>query len=288
MKSQHEVERFVGISLGGAKSDRTCLTVIDWYRKQDKAFLIDIFESIGPQNSITDDHHRHELTADQVLLDLLKELMRSEHHTGIKTIAVDAPLTLPPCLIDCSHSCDGYEKCKKPEVKWMKQIYKKTKESLPKLKHFTPYSQRPVEMYFRYLYPTEELFQDETIGANLAPQAARMQYLKTRLQKQNLIEVWPKLTIFSMLKPLKLSKRDFHFYRNVEKGMHVRSKILEHLVSRVGIFIYDRDHKKLISNIAAFESFVCAYVALEEVRGNTVKFKSDLPIDTGWVVVPEL
>ncbi len=288
MKSQHEVERFVGISLGGAKSDRTCLTVIDWYQKQDKAFLIDVFESIGPQKSTTQDYHKTELTADQVLLDLIHELQRSEHVTGVKTIAVDAPLTLPPCLNTCSTQCDGYEKCKKPEVRWMKQIYKKAKDHLPKLKHFTPYSQRPVDLYFRYLYPDEELFQDETLGANLAPQTARMQYLKHRLQKQKLIEVWPKLSIYTMIKPLKLSKRDFLYYRNVEKGMHVRAKILDHLVTRCGIFIYDRDHKKLISSIPAFESFICTWVALENARDKSVKFRSDLPLDTGWVVVPEL
>jgi hypothetical protein len=105
-KEQRDVNRYLGLSLGGAKSDRTCLAVVDYYCKQEKAFVIDVFESIGPEKR---QEEKTDLTADQVLLELIEE-----HQPGIKILATDAPLTLPPCLIDCESACESdsghYEK----------------------------------------------------------------------------------------------------------------------------------------------------------------------------------
>ena len=170
---QQGVQRYIGLSLGGGKSDRTCVTVIDHYRKQEKSFVVDIFESIGPEE---------DQTADQVLLDLIEELSSGNDREFLKVIAVDAPLTLPPSLLDCKDGCSGYEDCKNPSVKWMRLQYERTKIKNRKIKHFTPYTQRPVDLYFRYKHPDQDLFQDETFGANLAPQAARMQYLKRNFE----------------------------------------------------------------------------------------------------------
>ena len=139
-KTVSPVSRYLGMTLGGAKSDRTCVTVIDYYRKQDKAFVVDIYESIGPQDN---------LTADQVLIDLIAELSKdasAAHQEGIRVMGVDAPLTLPPCVPGCEDSCEGYDNCKKPAVKWMRQHYQRAKQRNGRVKHFTPYSQRPHSM----------------------------------------------------------------------------------------------------------------------------------------------
>lgn len=281
---QQAVNRFLGLSLGGAKSDRTCLTVIDYYRKQDKAFVVDIYEGIGPSD---------DLTADQALIALVDEIAhelseRNESESSVKVMAVDAPLTLPPCLAGCDAACEGYESCKKPEVRWMRQQFRRAQEKKRKLKHFTSYSQRPVDLYFRYKHPEENLFQDETMGANLAPQAARMHYLKRFFGDMHLIEVWPKLTLYYLQKLLKLSKRELMSYRHLEDGVRVREHVVERLIEKSNLFIYERDLKKFVSNMASFDSLLCAWSALQYDLGNVVKFRGDLPIESGWVEVPEL
>lgn len=277
------VSRFLGLSLGGAKSERTCLTVIDYYRKQDKAFVVDIYESIGAEEG---------KTADQVLIDLIDEIaheLSERDESSVKVMAVDAPLTLPPCLTGCDAGCEGYETCKKPDVRWMRHQYRRAQEKKKKLKHFTPYSQRPVDLYFRYKHPEElNLFQDETMGANLAPQAARMSYLKRFLGEMELIEVWPKLALYYLQKSLRLSKRELLSYRHIEDGVHVRERVMEQLTEKSSLFVYERDLKKFVQNIAAFDSLICAWAALQYDLGRVVKFRSDLPLETGWVQIPEL
>lgn len=277
------VNRFLGLSLGGAKSERTCLTVIDYYRKQDKAFVVDIYESIGAGDG---------QTADQVLLALIDEIaheLSERDESTVKVMAIDAPLSLPPCLTGCESECEGYESCKRSEVRWMRQQFRRAQEKKKKLKHFTSYSQRPVDLYFRYKHPEEaNLFQDETMGANLAPQAARMGYLKRFLTDMNLIEVWPKLALYYMQKSLRLTKREVLSYRHIEEGVHVRERVLEQLIEKSSLFVYERDLKKFVQNIAAFDSLLCAWAALQYDLGRVVKFRSDLPLETGWVQIPEL
>jgi len=287
------VSRYIGLSLGGAKSERTCVTVIDYYHQQDKAFVVDIFDSIGPEA---------DLNADDVLLSIIEELFgnESEHkeerefmasfgQPSVRILAADAPLSFPPCLLECEKSCGGYEECKRPAVKWMRAQYTKQKKVNSRTKHFTPYSQRPVDLYFRYKYPRENLFQDETMGANIAPQAARMSYVRRKLPADlRLIEVWPKLAVFSVQKALRMTQRDVLDYRHLERGVHIRSRFIERLAEKTSLFVYDRDLKKFVTNVCAFDSLVCAWVALLTDLDKVQKFRSDLPLDTGWIQVPDL
>lgn len=281
------VHRYLGLSLGGAKSNKTCLTVLDFYRKQKKAFVVESFLGIGSEK---DDQADSELTADDVLLSLVDELSKdlSKDNSAIRIVGVDAPLTLPPCLLGCDVDCRGYSDCKKEEIQWMNDQYLIAKENRSKLKHFTPYSQRPVDLYFRYKYPDENLFQDETMGANLAPQAARMNYLKRHLEHLRLIEVWPKLSLYHIHESLNLTKTEVLNYRDIEEGVTVREKIIERLVEKASIFIYERDLKKFITNVGAFDSFLCAWSALQTDLNSVVKIDSDLPVESGWIQIPEL
>jgi len=275
-RSGHQVKRLLGLSLGGAKSERTSLTIIDYYVRQQKAFVIDVVTEIGSEE---------DQTADQVLIDLIK---KSVPDGGIDILAVDAPLTYPPCLPACDKDCHGYEKCKKPEVKWMRTQFLRAKQKNRKIKHFTPYSQRPVDLYVRYKYPNQDVFQDETMGANLAPQAVRMNYLKHFFKGIKLVEVWPKLVLYHLQKEFKLSKSEVMGYRNLERGAHIRTRVLDQIVKRSDVFIYERDFKKYVMNMMAFDSLICAWVALQCELDRVVKFKSDLPLQSGWVQIPEL
>jgi hypothetical protein len=282
LDAEQPIRRYLGLSVGGAKSERTCLAVIDHYQNHRKSFVVDVFEGIAAEG---------ELNADQVLIDLVEELsgeLSDENESAVRVMGVDAPLTLPPCLLGCDSDCPGYEKCRKPEVRWMRNLYLKERARNSRVKHFTPYSQRPVDLYFRSRQPERDFTRDETMGANLAPQAARMAYLRERLGVAKLVEVWPKLALFNVMKPLKLTRRDVLECRNLERGAAIRTRILERLADVAQIFIYERDLKKLIQNMDAFDSFLCAWVAMMSDLGKVVPFKADLPLDSGWVTIPEL
>lgn len=274
------IQRVFGLSLGGARSDRTCVTVLDFYsrdeKSNEKAFVVDVFDSIG-QNS--------ELDGDQALLKLFGDLLQER---PIEVLGVDAPLTLPPCFLSCEASCTGYQKCKRPEVRWMRNQFLRARQKNKGIRGFTPYLQRPVDLYFRYRIPDKELFKDDTLGANHAPQAARMQYLKRHLSSDKfaLIEVWPKLVLFSLQKELKLTRRESTSYRNVEEGAGIREKLLEKISEKYHVFVYERDASKLLSSVPAFDSFICAFVALQYNLGRVVDFKHDLPLKSGWIQIP--
>lgn len=268
-----DVDRYVGLSLGGARSDKTALTVIDYYKKQQKAFIIDVYESIAA--------HDH-FSSDEVLLDIVKELGEQ-----VCIIAVDAPLSLPPCSLGCTKDCKGYTTCKRPSVQWMRNQFKKAKARNTKTKWFAPYVQRPVDLHFRYANPGVDLMQDDTFGANLAPQAARMQYLRGHLPSgARLIEVWPKLTVYHCHKALDVARDEALSYRHLEEGVSIREDILASIADVSGIFLYERDVKKFARNIAAFDSLVCAWTALMKGLDRCVKAPKGAPVESGWIELP--
>ncbi len=270
-----DVDRYVGLSLGGPRSDRTALTVIDYYKKQQKAFIIDVYESIAA--------HDH-FTADEVLLDIIQELGEQ-----VSIIAVDAPLTLPPCALGCAKDCRGYTTCRRPAVLWMRNQHRKAKARNPKLKWFAPYVQRPVDLYYRHQNPGVDLMQDDTLGANLAPQAARMQYLKSHLPSGvGLIEVWPKLAVLQSHGALDISRDEALSYRHMEEGASIREDILASIADTSGLFLYERDVKKYAQNMAAFDSLVCAWVALLKGLHRCAPTPKGVPVESGWVELPSL
>ena len=271
---QPNVERYVGLSLGGGKSDRTTVTVIDYYRKQCKAFVIDVYESVGAH----DDY-----SADEVLLEIL-----SEFDIPVKVLAVDAPLTLPPCVNGCRKGCKGMAKCVVPEVRWMRNQFKKAHAQNKKLKQFTSYSQRPVDLFFRYRHLDQSGLHDETMGANQAPRAARMQYLKSHISaKVNLIEVWPKLTLFYVHKLFNLTRNQALSYRQLDEGIHIREHVVQSFIDDQNLFIYERDSKRFATSISAFDSLICAWAALNYGLGRCIEFRKDLPLQSGWIQIPK-
>lgn len=270
--------RYIGISLGGAKSDNTALSVIDHYPQQNKAFVVDVFESLGAGEGSS---------GDDVLLELIAEV-----GSGCRVIAFDAPLTLPPCANGCRQGCRGPLTCKNPAVKWMKEQYTRAFQRNKKTKPFTPYSQRPVDLFFRYRFPEQDLFQDETMGANQAPRAVRMQYLKSRIdralgnQSVKSIEVWPKLSLFHMHRSWGLVEGQVLGYRSLEEGAAIREDVLHCLYEQSHLFIYERDTKKCLTNVAAFDSLIAAWVALQYGLNRCVVPSKDLPLESGWIQIP--
>jgi hypothetical protein len=162
-----------------------------------------------------------------------------------------------------------------------------------KVREFTPYTQRPVELWVRYQVlsklPEASWFEiDETLGGSKAPLTARMHFLKRHLKHVPLVEVWPKLSIAVMAMQLGLNRRTVASYRQLEQGSHARGEILEAIMEQHGIFIYERDLRKLSQTLASFDAFVCAYTALLSDLDQCTRIPKGFPASTGWVHYPRL
>ena len=281
-------KRYLGLELSGAKNAKTTLAVLEYYPREKKVFLLDIHSGI-----CGDANH----TSDEVLIQTVQD--HADAHADLK-MGVSAPLTLPPSILCTRKSCAA-NGCNCPEVKWMKNYFhrsqnatKKTtsKNKAQKRDFFTPYTQRPVELWIRgevmpKLPPKIRFELDETLGSNKAPLTARMHYLKPHFEKYQMNEVIPKLTVALLMPYLKISKKTIQEYRQLEEGAEARQIILEKMCENLDIFIYDRDLKKITQNINAFDAFICAYTVLLSDRNECVTPPRNFPTASGWVQIPK-
>ncbi len=276
-----ESRRYLGLDLSGAKNQKTALAALEFYPKEQKIFLLDIYDRILPHE---------DQTADEGLLDLIEELQ-----PGIARIGVNVPLELPPCITCTRKSCPLPAHCTVPAVKWMRDLHRRLSHSdyqERKILEFTPYTQRPFELWARYLVlpelPPNSTFEvDETLGGNRAPLTARMSFLKRHLENLSLLEVWPKLSIALLARDLNMDPSLISHYRTLEEGIHCREELLSLLVKGKGIFIYDRDLRKLAQNLPAFDAFICAFTALLSDQRLCAEPPKGFPIKSGWVHYPE-
>ena len=284
-ESRLQPQRYLGLELAGAKNPKTTLAVIEYYPKENKVFLLDIHDRIGAEEDESADH---------VLIRHLRDQF-ANHPKGTVSLAVNVPLELPPGIPCTKKTSQFPEKSTLPAVKWMRDTVKKAARSGgsgPRVKEFTPYTQRPIELWVRYhVFPDlpERLHFDidETLGGNKAPLTARMQFLKYHLAETKMFEVWPKLTVGCLAAKLKLSGRVLSSYRRLEEGAFARSEILEAFSKSFGIFIYEKDVRKLSHSLSAFDAFVCAYTALLADNGKCAVPPKGFPVSSGWVHYPE-
>ncbi len=278
MSKARETNRFLGLELAGAKNQKTSLAVLEFYPKEKKIFLLDIFDKIVGHDC---------QTGDEAVLEVIQE-----ESSGCVKMGVNVALELPPCLTCTRKSCPLPSHCTVSSVKWMREFHQKTSQNLNPLKEFTPYTQRPVELWIKnQVLPSLSLPRllevDETLGGNRAPLTARMNFLKRHLQKIPLIEVWPKLTLAVVSNTLGIPQRIFSTYRDLEEGVHSREEILTQLIEKQAIFIYDRDLKKLSQNLTAFDALICAWTALLSEQNLCADFPIGFPIKSGWIEYPQ-
>jgi hypothetical protein len=269
--------RYLGIELSGAKNQKTALAAIEYYPREEKIFLLDIYDRVAG--------HDHQ-TGDEALLEIIGEL-----GPGTRRVGVNVPIELPPCITCTRKTCPMPARCSVPAVKWMRDATRRAARAGARAREFTPYTQRPAELFIRYgvlpkLPEWTRLEIDEALGGNKAPLTARMHFLRCHLKSFELAEVWPKLTVALLAQDLGLHRRTVTTYRHLEQGAHARGEILEALVSRHGVFIYERDVRKLAQSLAAFDAFVCAYTALLSDLGRCVKLPRDFPPSAGWLEFP--
>jgi hypothetical protein len=267
-----ESKRYLGLELAGAKNQKTAVAALDYYPKGKKVFLLDIFDRLP--------------SGDQPLLELFDEM-----EGNISRMGVNVPLELPPCLSCTKRTCIAERKCKAGAVDWMRSLTQQAEADGARVNDFTPYTQRPVELWIRYkilpMLPLTHRFEvDEALGGNKAPLTARMHFLKRHLGSIPLSEVWPKLSIAILAQQLGISKRVITRYRQLEEGMHAREAILEALTEARSIFIYERDVRKLTKSLAAFDAFICASTALLADHDLCADMPTGFPQASGWVEFP--
>ena len=275
-----ESQRYLGLELSGAKNHKTSLAVLEFYPSEQKTFLLDIFDRVCV--------HEHQ-SADEALLELIEEF------GSVSCMGVNVPLQLPPCIVCTRLSCKQAGGCAAPAVKWMREMNRKVARTPARksVREFTPYTQRPIELWMRYqvlpkLPPSHRFEIDEALGGNRAPLTARMHFLQRHLAKVPLVEAWPKLSIGILSLELEgVSRRTILSYRHLETGTHAREEILEAMIEQKGVFIYERDLRKLSNSLVCFDAFICAYTAMLSATQNCVKPPAGFPLGTGWVHYPK-
>lgn len=267
---QLKFHRFIGLALGGGKTDKTCLSMIEYYPLQKKIFLSRLFDRIRTEGEVSADLQIHRLI--------------SQVPKPIESIAFDVPLQLPKC-ITCRLKCPGYEACTQPEIAWMWKRFRTHGQSKSPPRLFTPYTERCVEQYLQT--ELEEPFHlSHSLGSNLAPLTARAHFLTRRLSVKA-IEVFPKLSLWRMGNALHISRSQLRFHRHWDAGLVNRELVLKKMMEKNLAFIYDQDVRTLIELPQAFDSFLCALTGLLSFLGHCESRPKGFPKNESWIEIPK-
>lgn len=268
-KKSPRMHRFLGVSLSGGKTSKTCLSVVEYYPDQDKIFLSRLFDRIK--------------NADETSADLQLHQLITECPGPVESLSLDVPFKMPKC-VRCRLKCPGYEACGEPEIKWMWKHYRERNQKKTPKKLFTPYTERCVELYLRT--ELEEPFHlSHALGANAAPLTARAFFITRRLNMP-VLEVFPKLSLWRIGRSLHVSQSHLRFHRHWHGGQESREAVISKLIEKNLAFIYDQDHKMLVENAHAFDSFICALTGFLSFRGLCEHRPKGFPRSETWIQIP--
>lgn len=275
--SKIKKQRIIGLELLGAKNNKSAISIIDYYPDESKLFLIDLIQEVEPEKSETND---------QALLRTIKS-----HSIKNTLLSINAPTTLPPFFQKNTRKFSSIENWVKSEIK-LAQERKLSNKTPPKLREFTPYTQRPVEIWLRYnvipnLPKGIQFDVDETFGGSRAPIAARMHFLSNSLKNYEIIEVLPKLSVIKMAHVLKLGQRHINKYRHLDLGKSARVHILNSIADELNVFIYENDFKTLSKNLNCFDAFISGLTGYFFRLDKCQKPPRNFPLSSGWVTYPK-
>lgn len=248
--------RCLGIELGGGKSARTSIVVLDYFPQEGKIFLVDTASQIQGSREKTGD----------------EELIEKTLSFSPEIIGINAPLSMPPCM-GCELECPGFSFCDVPEVKWMRGEAKRM--DLWPVKFPTPYTQRPVDVAIRSRvqeYLSVDIPLEETLGSGKAPLLARMLYLKRHL-KNEFLEVNPRIAVASLAEWFEIEHRELRRYREIDDGIEYRSRILDKIGNREEkqkvphLFLYQEDISDLAEDLSLFDALFCGLMSVYSKAG---------------------
>jgi hypothetical protein len=262
--------RFVGISLGGGKSDRTAITVLEYYVDQKKIIVSRMVDRLKSEGELSSDLKLHEYV--------------QQFKSDVDLIALDVPLSLPKCF-RCQLPCPGYEVCDEEEILWMWKQFRAAQDEKKNARLFTPYTRRCAEVFW-----SDELSGawaiGDALGANQAPLLARGRFISRRWD-HSLIEVIPRLSLLRWANKAKISKVQVRNHRHSVNGHEAREYILRQLSDQLDLFIYDQDKSLMADHLVAFDSLWVALTAYWKFRNQCVPRPRSFPKEEGWIEVPE-
>lgn len=260
---------FIGVSLAGGKTDKASIAVIEYYADAKRIFLSRLFEKIKSDEELSADLKIHETIM--------------QYKDEAEYVAFDTPWNFPLCLT-CQLVCPGYEQCKEESIQWMWKLDKAKNKSKKPKKLFTPYTQRPVEMYINQMIE-EPMNIQPVMGANTAPLMARAAFISRRLNLP-LMEVFPPLSIWRIGQSLGMLKSRLRSTRKSADGQQARKSFLNELSEKEIVFIYEQDKKHMIENNHAFEAFICGLTAYLKFKGQTEPRPAGFPKHEAWIDFP--
>ena len=261
--------RFAGVSIGGGKTDKTSVAVIEYFPEMKRVFLRSLRDKVSAKG---------EITADEALLEILNLEEQDVH-----TVAFDAPLQLPVSIRACLGGA-AEKQAEEQVLHWMRDMHRKrAKEKRPN-KMFTSYTERASEIYISHELE-EEFHPSHALGANAAPLTARAIYLSQQIKKP-LIEVYPKLSLWRIGRALDIPKSYLRFHRHAVDSDEARLYILKTLIEKEIAFVYQQDLKLMVEHNVVFEAFLCALTAFLKYRGQTEKRPHGFPKEEAWIDFP--
>lgn len=270
------VQRFLGLELGGSR--RTAVVCLDYDARAQKVILVEMHAHL---------HGTKDETADEVLLRVVNGL-------GPDLLAVDAPLTFPPCLSCEIPACPGVGGCPKPAVRWMREEAERRRYS--KAKFPPPYTHRPVDLLLRGRWQDDAplpIPAEEAFGSGRAPLAARMSYLRKRFTCQNFLEVSPRFALAGIADWYGISVRELRRCRDMEHGAENRFTLMNKIVEKGAvpnlphIFLYMTEVVALSKDLCAFDAFLCALMGVFQALDLLEKTPAEMDPAWGWVARPK-
>jgi len=248
--------RFIGISLGGGRGKTTAVARLEPGREPGSLVLAEARARRGHRGGGDVSVERDTIAfRDEVLVSYLDEWVDER-----TVVAIDAPLTLPPC-VRCQLACPGVEACSVPAVAWMRRhspnLVLRKGRSDPGKPRVTPYTQRATELLLERVH----LQPREALGQGMGPRAARAAFLRRRLSRlrlnENLIEVHPRATMIRLFG----SERERWTRRGEQVGAwEVRKEMLRDLAHGLEL---DRVWPELVvRDVHVFHAVVSAFTAL--------------------------
>ncbi|HEY4184249.1 MAG TPA: DUF429 domain-containing protein, partial [Polyangia bacterium] len=201
-------------------------------------------------------------------------------------VAIDAPLTLPPCLRCQVTLCPGQAECVDPAVVRMRAMAtshggggdRNSRRGKPQI---TPYTQRATELH---LLLERGIVPREALGQGTGPLAARAAHLTRALAdrfrlNENLIEVSPKATLTAL-----------GFTRPTRKHLHereARADVLESLSPdlRFGPGVW---REQCVQSDHLFDAVIAAFTGYLWARDGWQEREAldDASASEGWIWVP--
>lgn len=298
--------RFIGIDLGGGRGKNTAVARLELSVGPTGRPRLGVAEAKvrhGQRGTglAIDDPGGDALFRDEVLVAYLERWVDDR-----TVVAIDAPLTLPPC-IRCTLPCPTVAHCTVPVVVWMRRWAPRLQprgRSDPGKPAVTPYTQRATELLQRAM----GIRPRETLGQGTGPLAARAAYLRRVLSPrlrlhENLVEVHPRATIEQVFGAA-VAQRSRH--GDDDRVWATRKRVLAGLQEGIAFdYVWPelvvRNTHVFHAVLGAFTAFLWAHKGLrgpaDLLDGDPVSASPDdlrqavedlgmLWVEDGWVFVP--